>query len=100
MKLEPLYDQILVLDISAEQELDGVILPETSRADVYFSKVMAVGEGYIREDGSVRPLRLAVGDTIVRGMYSGIPMRLDGIEFFLLKEGEALAKLREEKSDD
>jgi chaperonin GroES len=91
--LTPLYDQILVVDIPTEQTIDGILLPETSRADVFFSKVMAVGEGYIREDGSTRPLRLAVGDTIVRGMYSGIPLRFDGVEFFLLKEGECLARI-------
>jgi chaperonin GroES len=93
MSFIPLYDQILAIDVTTEQVIDGIILPETSKEDVLFSSVVAVGEGYIKEDGSLRPLRVSKGDLIARGMYSGIPMRLEGIEFLLLKEGECLGKV-------
>ncbi len=93
MNFKPLYDQVLVIDVSTEQSLDGVLLPETSKEDVLFSKVVSVGEGYIQIDGSLRPLRVKSGDLIARGMYSGIPMRLEGVEFRLLKEGECLGAI-------
>jgi chaperonin GroES len=89
----PLYDQVLVADVNHEQMLDGIVLPETSKEDVLFSKVIAIGEGYIQLDGSLRPLRVAVGDLIARGMYSGISMRLEGMEFRLIQEGECLGKV-------
>lgn len=83
MSIVPLHDQVLVVDIPREQEIDGVYLPETSRTDVYFSKVMAVGPSS----------QVKVGDLIIRGMYSGIPIRLDGVEFYLLKELECLGRI-------
>ena len=83
-KLIPLSGEVLVVDVNQEQTIDGVILPETSKEDVYFSKVVAVGS----DVDAVQP-----GDLIVRGMYSGIPMRLEGVEFRLLRLGECLGKI-------
>jgi chaperonin GroES len=83
MSFVPLYDQVLVVDVSQEHVIDGIILPETSKDDVIFSRVISVGDG----------LRVKVGDVIARGMYSGIPLRLEGVEFFLLKEAECLGKV-------
>jgi chaperonin GroES len=76
--------------------LDGIILPETSREDTKFGKVVAVGEGYIQPDGVCRPLRLKKGHTIGFGMYSGIPVQLEGVTFLLMKEGEALFRVNDD----
>jgi chaperonin GroES len=95
MTLEPLYDQILVLELHQEQMLDGILLPETSREDTKFGKVVSVGEGYVQRDGVIRPLRLQKGDTIGFGMYSGIPVQLEGVTFLLMKEGEALFRVND-----
>lgn len=93
----PMYDTILVLEISTDQMIDGVYLPETSKEDTKFGKVVAVGEGYIQSDGTCRPLRLSKHDTIGFGMYAGIPARVEGTEFLLMKEGEVLFKLEKEE---
>jgi co-chaperonin GroES (HSP10) len=92
----PLYDQMLVLPVSKEQTIEGILLPETSREDTKFGKVVATGEGYIQVDGSCRPLRLQTNDVIAFGMYAGIPARVEGIEFLIMKEGEALFKLEDD----
>lgn len=92
--ITPLYDQILVLELHQEQMLDGIILPETSREDVKFGTVVAVGEGYIQPDGSCRPLLLKKHDTIAFGMYAGIEAQVEGTTFKIMKEGEALFKVQ------
>lgn len=97
--IEPLYDQIFVLEIHQEQMVDGVFMPETSREDTKFGKVVAVGEGYVQPDGSCRPLRLKTGDTIGFGMYAGIPAQVEGVTFLLMREGEALFRVKASKQN-
>lgn len=97
--IEPLYDQILVMEIQQEQVIDGVFLPETSKSDCKFGKVVAVGEGYIQPDGSLRPLRLQKGETIGFGMYAGIEAQVEGVPLLVMKEGEALFRVKEGKHE-
>jgi len=90
-----MYDQILVAEHVRENAIEGIILPETSKEDIHFGKVCAVGEGFIQPDGSLRPLRLAVGDTVCFGMYAGIPIQMDGVEFLVMKEGEIVGRIKD-----
>jgi chaperonin GroES len=93
MKFQPMYDSILVFETPNETAIDGVYLPETSKQDIHFGKVIALGEGYVQEDGSVRALRLQVGDLVAYGMYAGVPLMLEGVEFLIMKESEVQGKL-------
>jgi chaperonin GroES len=78
--------------------MDGVILPETSKEDVHFGKVISIGRGYIQPDGTYRPMSLVVGNTIAYGQYAGIPAQVGGVEFLVMKEGEALFLLNDEEA--
>ena len=90
----PLYDFILVLPVHREQMLDGILLPDTSREDMLAGQVVSVGEGYIKEDGSVRPLRLQPGDVVFFGAHAGIPIQIEGVELLTMREAEVRGRTK------
>jgi chaperonin GroES len=53
--------------------------------------VIAVGNGHINDDGDRVTLDVRAGDTILFGKYSGQEIKLDGLEYLIMKEDEVLA---------
>ena len=53
-------------------------------------KVLAVGKGKVKDDGSVTPLDVKAGDTVLFGKYAGQEITLDGTEYFIMREDEIL----------
>jgi len=98
MAIQPLGDRILV-KLLEEQEKSpgGIILPDTAKEKPQEGKVIAVGKGRLMEDGSVRPLEVQVGDTVLFAKYSGTEVRHEDKEFTILKEEDILAVLKEAK---
>ena len=56
-------------------------------------KVMAVGQGKVKDDGKRQPLDVQDGDTILFGKYSGQEIKIDGDEYLIMREDEVLAVL-------
>lgn len=95
MKARPLHDRILVKRIDeGEQKIGGIIIPDTAREKPQQGKVVAVGGGKVKEDGSRIALDVKEGDTILFGKYSGQEIKLDGEEFLIMREEEVLAILQ------
>jgi chaperonin GroES len=79
-----------------EEELttaSGIVLPETAKEKPEKGKVLAVGDGEIREDGSRRPLDVSEGDEVLYSKYGGNDIVVDGEDLLVLKESDVLAKL-------
>jgi chaperonin GroES len=95
MKARPLHDRILVKRIDeGEQKIGGIIIPDTAKEKPQQGKVVAVGGGKVKEDGSRIALDVKEGDTILFGKYSGQEIKLDGEEFLIMREEEVLAILQ------
>ena len=73
---------------------DGVTVAKEKPQE---GKVMAVGKGRLLEDGTVRPLEIRVGDTVLFAKYSGTEVSHEEKEFLILKEDDILAVLKESK---
>ena len=72
MKLKPLQDRILVKRIEVgEQIKGGIIIPDTAKEKPMEGKVVAIGGGKVKEDGSKQPMDLKAGDRILFGKYRG-----------------------------
>ncbi len=72
MKARPLHDRILVKRIEeGEQKVGGIIIPDTAKEKPQQGKVVAVGSGKVKDDGTRIPLDVKEGDTILFGKYSG-----------------------------
>jgi co-chaperonin GroES (HSP10) len=67
MKVRPLHDRILVKRIEEEERTKGgLIIPDTAKEKPQEGKVIAVGEGRVRKDGTLRPLARCVRSTCTR----------------------------------
>ena len=92
MKFRPLHDRILVRRIEEEQKSKGgIIIPDTAKEKPQEGRVIAVGNGRVLEDGTVRPLDVKKGDRILFGKYSGSEIKIDGDEHIILREDDILA---------
>jgi chaperonin GroES len=91
MKFRPLHDRILVERVESEEVTKGgIILPDTAKEKPQQGKVIAVGAGKRTEDGKLIPTELKEGDLILFGKYSGSEVKIDGIEYLIMKEDDVL----------
>jgi len=94
MKARPLHDRILVRRLEeGEQKVGGIIIPDTAKEKPQQGKVVAVGNGKVKDDGTRIALDVKEGDTILFGKYSGQEIKLDGEEYLIMREEEVLAIL-------
>jgi chaperonin GroES len=92
MTVRPLHDRIIVQRIEeGEQKIGGIIIPDSAKEKPQQGRVKAVGKGKVKDDGTVLPLDVKEGDTILFGKYSGQEIKLDGEEFLIMREDEVLA---------
>ena len=92
MNARPLHDRILVQRIEeGEQKIGGIIIPDSAKEKPQQGKVVAVGQGKVKDDGGRIPLDVKSGDLILFGKYSGQEIKLDGEEFLIMREDEVLA---------
>jgi chaperonin GroES len=91
MNVRPLRDRILVTRLEeAEQRVGGIIIPDSAKEKPQQGKVVAVGRGRVNDKGDVFPLDVKAGDTVLFGKYTGTEIKLDGIEYLILREEEVL----------
>ena len=92
MKVQPLYDKILVRRIGSEEKTKGgIIIPDTAQEKPQEGKVEAVGKGKLLDNGTVRPLDVKKGDKVLFNKYGGNDINIDGDEYLILKEDDILA---------
>jgi chaperonin GroES len=92
MNIRPLHDRIIVHRLDeGEQKIGGIIIPDSAKEKPQQGKVIAAGEGNTRKDGKRTPLDVKAGDRILFGKYSGQEIRLDGKDYFIMKEDDVLA---------
>jgi chaperonin GroES len=92
MALRPLHDRIIVERLSEDETTSGgIIIPETAKEKPQRGKVIAVGKGKIGDDGTVRPLDLQSGDTVLFGKYAGTEIKIDNEDRLIMREDDVLA---------
>ena len=95
--IQPLGDRVLIKELD-ETELGrktdtGIFIPDTVKEDRdgKRGKVVAVGPGKI-EDGKRIPMEVKVGNKVVFGW--GDKIKIDSIEYYLVRESEISAILQ------
>ena len=100
MHVRPLHDRILVQRLDeGEQQLGGIIIPDSAKEKPQQGKVIAAGNGKSNDDGKRVPLEVKAGDTILFGKYSGQEIKLDNVEYLIMKEDEVLAAIGDVSAD-
>ena len=96
-KIMPLADRILIRPLQGEDRSpSGIIIPDTvSKEKPEHGKVIAVGPGKYNEDGDERvPLSVKVGDTVLFSKYGYDEVKIDGEEYFILREENILTLIK------
>ncbi|MDR2008504.1 MAG: co-chaperone GroES [Alphaproteobacteria bacterium] len=89
MNFKPLHDRILVKRIEQEQKTaGGILIPDSAQEKPIQGEIVAVGGGLALENGQIKPLAVAVGNKILFGKYSGTEIKLDGVEYLIMKESD------------
>jgi chaperonin GroES len=92
MHMRPLHDRIIVQRLEESAQGAGVIvIPDSAKEKPQRGNVVAAGNGKTRDDGERVPLDVKAGDTVLFGKYSGQEVRLDGVDYLIMKEDEVLA---------
>ena len=92
MKIRPLHDRIVVKRKAEEERTaGGLYIPESAKERPVEAEVVAVGNGKLLEDGTLRPLGLKAGDKILFGKYAGTEIKLNDVEYLIMREDDVLA---------
>ncbi len=91
----PLYDRVLVTRVSAEvQTAGGLYIPDSMKEKPNQGYVIAAGPGRVKEDGTLMPLAVKVGDKVLFGKFAGTDLKLNDNEFLLMREEDILGIIR------
>ena len=91
MKFRPLHDRVVVTRIDAESRTaGGIIIPDTAKEKPTEGEVIAVGPGGRDESGKLIPIDLKEGDRVLFGKWSGTEVKIDGVEYLIMKESDIM----------
>ncbi len=91
MTLKPLADRVLLKATQAEETTkSGIILSTANKEKPVISEVVAVGPGGI-VDGNEVKMTVKPGDKVVVAKYAGTEVKLDGVEYAIVRQSDILA---------
>ena len=91
MKFRPLHDRVVVTRIDAKgKTAGGIIIPDTVKEKPTEGEVIAVGPGGRDESGKLIPIDLKEGDKVLFGKWSGTEVKIDGVEYLIMKESDIM----------
>jgi chaperonin GroES len=94
MNIRPLHDRIVVKRIDEKETTrNGILIPDSAQEKPQQGEVMAAGNGKRLEDGTIVKLDVKTGDRILFGKYSGNEIKLDGVEYIIMREDDVLGVL-------
>ena len=92
--LRPLYDRVLVKRVESETTTKGgIIIPDNAKEKPLEGEIIAVGNGRVLEDGTLRPLQVKAGDRVLFAKYAETEVKVDGHSYLLLREDDLLGVL-------
>jgi chaperonin GroES len=98
MKTRPLHDRVLLKRIEEKESVKGgIIIPDTAKEKPMEGEVISVGPGKMMEDGKRSPMDLKAGDRVLFGKYAGTEIKIDDVEYVIMREEEILAVLTKGK---
>ena len=91
MSLKPLFDRVVIKDAEMEETTkSGLILASTAKEKPLMAEVVAVGPGGI-VDGKEVQMQVKVGEKVIYSKYAGTEVKLDGVEYIIVKQSDILA---------
>jgi chaperonin GroES len=96
MKFRPLHDRVVVKRIEADEKTaGGIIIPDTAKEKPQQGEIVSVGPGGRDESGKLIPIDVKPGDRVLFGKWSGTEVKLDGVEYLIMKESDIMGVIDE-----
>ncbi len=87
VNIKPLADRVLILPMAAETKTaSGIYIPDTAKEKPQQGKIVAVGPGTKDDKVTVK-----VGDKVLYGKYAGTELKLEGVDYLMMRESDVLA---------
>ena len=94
MNVRPLHDRVVVKRVEEKETVKGgIIIPDTAKEKPMEGEVIAVGSGKVMDDGKRSAMDVKKGDRILFGKYSGTEIKIDDVDYIIMREDEILAVL-------
>ena len=94
MKFRPLHDRIVIKRLEEDTKTNGgIIVPETAQEKPMQGEVIAAGPGARDEQGRIIPPDVKAGDHVLFGKWSGTEVKVDGVEYLIMKESDIMGVL-------
>jgi chaperonin GroES len=94
MRVEPLGDKVVVKRLAADSKTaGGIVLPDSAKERPREGRVLSVGDGVLRSNGTRAPHQVREGDRVVFSSYAGHEIVVDDEELLIMSESEILAIL-------
>lgn len=91
MKLKPLADRVVIKSLESEETTkSGIVLPGSAKEKPQMAEVLAVGPGGTVEGKEVT-MYVQVGDRVIYSKYAGTEVKLDGVEYIVVRQNDILA---------
>ena len=91
MNIKPLADRVVVKMAEMEETTkSGIVLPGAAKEKPQIAEVISVGPGGMVEGKEVK-MYLKAGDKVLLNKYAGTEIKLDGVEYTILKQNDVLA---------
>ncbi len=91
MNFRPLHDRVLVRRAEAETKTaGGIIIPGTAEEKPSEGEIVAVGNGYVNDNGDIRALDVKAGDKVIFSKWAGTEVTIDGEDLMVMKESDII----------
>ena len=91
MNMKPLADRVVVKLLEAEEKTQsGIILTGAAKEKPQVAEIVAVGPGGIIDGNEVK-MYVKVGDKVITSKYYGTEVKIDGVEYTIVKQSDILA---------
>ncbi len=89
--IRPLGERVVIKPLPGEEVTKGgIVLPETAKEKPQEGEVVAVGPGRLLDNGTRVSIDLQVGDKILFSKYAGNEIKLDDVEYLIMRETDIL----------
>lgn len=91
MTIKPLADRVVIKMVEVEETTkSGIILAGTAKEKPQIAEIVAVGPGGV-VDGKEIKMELKVGNRVLISKYAGTEVKVDGVEYSILRQSDVLA---------
>lgn len=94
MSFKVIGNRVVVKQLeSVEKTASGILLPDTAKEKPFEGEVVAAGPGRLLDDGTREAMEVKAGDKVIFSKYGGIEVKIDGVDYLVLRQDDILVVL-------